>query len=280
MSDRRTMPRQALIALLLSTVSPSKLDLWTRCQWAWFARYVLGIKRPPSAAQAWGNAYDGTANGVYADKLQTGETASETDTVARYADQWDQAREEVEDWGDDRPGKLLDQGIDLTRIWHRRAARAVQPRAVQLAVRRRVVVSPAETFAIEGFADVDADVDGHRTIIDHKAGRRQFKPADLFHSTQALAYPFCEPGGDAPTRFSLHAGVRLEASVKWSAVTRGVSRNDTAAFARTAVIGRRQMAHALQTGDFLPNRTDRLCSRRWCGFWQECERANGGTVQP
>ena len=280
MSDRS---RNVTLADLVDAMSPSRSDLWAKCQWAFFARYVLGIRRPPTAAMAWGNAHDGAANAVYVDKLATGATMPVDEAAERYAESWNVARIDVEDWEDADPGTFLDQGVALTREWHKRAATKVEPVSVQVRVERAIHEPDGSTWTLLGYVDLIGDVPTagggtRRVVIDHKASGRYWTAADVIRSSQGPAYSI----GTGVEPFSLHVGTRRgkSKSVAWKSLTLTIGQTDRDGWLIRTSIARRQIAAAYRTGDFLPNRGHMLCSRRWCGFWRECERANGGRVAP
>ena len=37
--------------------------------------------------------------------------------------------------------------------------------------------------------------------------------------------------------------------------------------------------NGMRTGLYIPNRAGFLCSRRYCGYWRQCEREYGGVVK-
>ena len=271
-------PRVDSTARVLATVSPSKLDLFVRCQAAWTYRYVHGLKRPPSAAMAFGTAHDATANSVYTDRLQTGELPTVEQAQERFAADWDDAAADVEDWAEDDPDHLLDAGVRVTELWHRKAARHVVPHEIQPKLTRDFADGD-DTFTVLGYADVVGEVGGTPTIIDQKAGRRAWTPADLIRSTQAVAYPWMTD----LRRFQIHSSQIGRGTSKWTGfkvLSRTLTDADVDVFPRQVVAARRQMRALMETGDVVPNRSHFICSRRWCGYWEQCQRDFGGTVAP
>lgn len=264
-----------------AVLSPSKIDLFLRCQAAWAFRYLDGLKKPPSAAMALGNAHDATTNAVYTAKMVEGRTPPLGDSIDRFAHEWDEARGNVEDWGDDDPRHLQAVGVRATELWHKRAARYVEPEQVQPKLRTTLRdAERGEDFDVIGYADLIAKVSGHRTIVDHKMGRRSWAPADVVRSTQSVAYPVLV--GDI-NRFAIHStriGNDRSTYVSFNAITRQVRDTDRTGFVNQAVLARRQMRSTIASGDFVPNRSHFLCSRRWCGYWRECQQRFGGTVAP
>jgi len=56
-----------------------------------------------------------------------------------------------------------------------------------------------------------------------------------------------------------------------------VQTGDTSLFSRIAIADR-QMEAAVASGDFYPNRSNNLCTKRWCGWHERCQREHGGVI--
>jgi hypothetical protein len=81
------------------------------------------------------------------------------------------------------------------------------------------------------------------------------------------------------SKFQFHVAVLL-ATPKTQAFTVQVTEQDNLRALRTMQITRRQIRAAVASGDFVPNREHQMCSRRWCGYWAQCENEHGGKVAP
>lgn len=268
------------VRTLVDVQSPSRVALFLRCQFAWSCRYVHGLVSPPTAAIAWGNAHDRTANDVYSQKARTGASPGSKDAIDRYAARWSEQAREVPDWREESAGKLLDLGVALTRLWAKRAVPYVQPIATQREIRLTVKDPQHERpeFTVRGIIDLVASIVVRGiptpTVVDHKASRRRITVSD---SLRSLAGPvYC--AGSGVDAFDLHAGRRNLHSVDWQSVRRTITKAEQNATLALVAKARRLMEQSVRTGDFLPNRQHHLCSRRWCAWWQVCERSNGGRV--
>jgi len=261
----------------IERMSPSKLGMWSKCQAQWKYAYIDGIRRPPSAAMRWGTAFDDTANSSYLDKLISGETPASDIVAELFASAWGVRSGDVEDWGKLEKDALTDQGVDLARQWREGIAIKTNPVQVQPEISVQINASDHDdlgSFIIRGYADLIAEENGKRIVIDHKAGARRWSEADAIRSIQPAIYTI--PGGE--DNFAFHIGVRAKKKVSIYTISRTVGQDERLSVVNRMRKARRQIAHASTTGDFMPNREHQLCSKRWCGFWKECVADHGGVV--
>lgn len=272
------------IADLVDYVSPSRLGVWLRCQQQWAFIYIERLRRAPNAAIAYGNAFDSTADQVYLAKLGFGDTPSADDAASIFAAAWDIDSEKVEDWqGADR-GELLDEGVALAAHWRERVAVHVKPNRLQVPVALDLVVPTqhheanarlgvSNGFRMRGYADMVAEIEGRDVVVDHKASAKSWSAVDVIRSTQATFY------GSALNVpwFQLHVARRTRKPTV-QILGRRVRERDLQYLVHETAIARRQIARACQTGDFIPNRQQPMCSKRWCAFWRECVAKHGGVV--
>ena len=271
---------------LTDRFSPSGLDTWLKCEAQWSFRYVEGLRRPPSAAMTLGSGFDDAANDYYLEKRSFGQDPSDSDTRDRFAAAFDRRAADVEDWGEEKRAAMLDEGVAGVSSWRERVALHVEPEQVQPRFEQQYEL-PAEqaeaneaagignVVTLRGYLDLIGTVPKRgRLIVDHKFSRRSWTPADVSRETQPVVYGFAF---GVPV-FQFHVLRRTKGTPATKILTRAVTQGDIAATFQRIAITRRKVAVAVQTGDFLPNRKQPLCSRRWCGYWQECERKYGGRV--
>lgn len=249
-------------------ISPSQAAMWLRCQAQWKYRYVDGLKSPPSAALAFGKAFDNMSNAVYSLKMVTGETAN--DTADLFAAEWDKAKVQVELWEDEDPAKLLDQGTTLATLWRNDIAVTVQPVGVQV---------PANLIAddgtqIHGIVDTVAQVgDNHKVVHELKTKAKSMSEADIQRSLQVPIY--AEAVGTNQVQWDVAVKTKVP---KTQVIQTTVTPRDVRGAVSQLVGARRQINASVQSGDFLPNRQNMMCSKRWCAYWEQCEKDHGGTV--
>lgn len=274
---------------IVAKMSPSKHDLLMRCHFAFACRYVEGIKSPPNAALAFGRAFDTMANSQATDKLLNDQQQPRPEVAAEYFDAaWSLERDAVADWPDDDPGTLLDKGTALSARWSSRFLRQVLPRQTQPRLEVEVEVEPGDTFRAFGYADLVCDLDlptfqGRSAIVDNKASRSRW-PLDRFQSsTQAAFYVEAirrrgGPVAELDTAVWV-VGIHGRKTPDLQVLSRRVDTHERDGILRRFA-GARSLIRALATsGTWLPNRSNHLCSRRWCAYWSRCERAFGGRVK-
>jgi hypothetical protein len=259
-------------------LSPSRLDGWFRCQQQWRYIYLDGIRRAPSIALAFGKAFDETANEVYGHKGLTGDTLPVQDVQSIFAGYWDKEAQHVSDWSDDGEaadrGALLDSGVGIASKWRDEIAQHVQPIAIQERVEIPAVdPRTGDAFTVLGFVDLIGEANGQRFIADAKTSKRKWSPDQAIRSLQPAIYS----QGTGLSAFQFHVGVRTKTPAVQN-VTIDVTDTDRDFAIKRILIARRQITHAMKTGDFLPNRQSVLCTKRHCGFWEQCVKDNGGTV--
>lgn len=249
-------------------ISPSQAGMFLRCQQQWKYRYVDGIKSPPSAAMAFGSAFDSTANSVYSEKILTGETAPANDCSDRFAAEWDKASANIQDWEEEQPGKLLDTGVALAGLWREDIAVNTQPTAVQVQANLEV-----DGIKITGVIDTVAEKEGKVVVHELKTKAKSITETDMVRSLQVPVY--AHAAGTDTVQWDVCVKTKVP---KTQVVPVQVTTEDVRGALNQLVIAKRVIEATVKTGDFLPNRQQTLCSRRWCAYWQQCESDHGGRV--
>jgi hypothetical protein len=260
---------------LIGRVSPSKLETAQKCLQQFAFRYVERLPENFRASLQFGIAADDTSNEVYRAKMATGRTPARKDVQDQFAAAWDYASAAVDDWGDESKGELLDVGVKAMAKWRDRIAEFVQPRAVQQTI-TKVVVDPVtgDSFELKGVLDLRAaDPAGVEVAADLKTAGRAYGKDAFERRSQPTAYTLL---ADLPT-FEFHV-LTTTKEPQTQVLRATISDSARFAFLKRAGMIRRQIENAFRTGDWLPNRTHMMCSRRYCEFWRECERRNGGQV--
>lgn len=277
--------------MVVDTMSASRLELYERCPESFMQRYVLGRRTPPGGAAAMGNAIDSLSNTLYLEKLQTHETPDAKECQDFFAAAFDSEAAKVHEWDTpDARDIYLDRGVAGVANWRDRCAQFVQPtREPQYPILMNVDSSDPEAdesvgiaprFKVIGRVDVIATIRAPKlqveseVVIDQKASRKTYGSNDIYRSAQPPIYT----GALGIPNFQFH-NLRtdvvkprvqvIRTSVPQGAVDHVVHRMELA---------RRNIARGYHSGDWFPNRNNMLCSRRWCGFWEACERRHGGKV--
>lgn len=280
---------------ILSTVSPSKLELWNKCQYQWYRRYVLGERKPPRAAAAFGKGIDAGANTYYREKLVKKEP-DEHHTRELWAEHVAQSVAEVQEWpADETPAAMVSEATRLAPAWRKQIATRVEPLMIQrefdLMFQESCPDKPGvphkhgDAWRMNGVVDLigtvlsDCGFATEVATIDLKTAGRSWSEKEAVQGMQAPAYVFAVRRGLQlqTSLFQYHVLVRTK-EPKVQVLERVVDEAELAGYARRASRARMQIANAIETNIFLPNRTHTLCSQRWCAWWRECQAEFGGII--
>jgi hypothetical protein len=256
-------------------LSPSQMGMWVRCQAAWEFRYIDGLRQPPNANLTFGKAFDATADVVYREKMATSTLLPDDAVKETFADTWDVMAKDVEQWDDNKPGEMKDQGVGLASVWRVNVASRVQPIDVQRHVEGTVRGMDGEEVEVHGYVDVVEQENGIAIPWDTKTSGRRWNVGQVHQSLQALAYPTLT----GSSKMGFHVGVR-KAKPEVQVFQRTVLDTEKQHFANRAILTKRSIEASCSVGAFVPNRDHMMCSRRWCGFWEHCEKRHGGKVRP
>lgn len=264
---------------ILGRWSPSKIDCANKCAAQFRYRYVQRLPEATTSSLAFGRALDETGNAVYIEKQRTGKTPSVDDARARWAAEWDYYGDAVVEWDDDESkGSCLDEGVRGVPLWRNGFAAHLQPEAVQEKLVKTVVdEASGDSFEVSGVLDVRGVIAAaaRKVVADLKSSGKRYGVDRVIRGTQPVAYTLLT---GIPT-FEFHVLVRTK-TPKTQLFRAAITDDDRRAFVKRTAILRRNVAHALTSGDWLPNRAHQMCSRRWCSFWAQCERDHGGCVAP
>ena len=264
-------------------LSPSKVAMLGRCQYQFFRHYILGESRPPSAAMAFGSAFDDAVSNGCMEGVASGEVTKADSLKDIFQWTWEMGQLEVEDWRDEKPGPMLDQGVALIGEWRDKIGEGIHPQSVQAKLKRDF---PDVNWGLEGIIDLVFRRDkGPEIVADTKTTARAWRSADARKERKTPAKAFSSL--QVPC-YSILTGLPI---FEFHVCTRG-KKPDTDII-RCPVVGRRQklgylalVARARQSiidlaasGAWMPTAWTSghfLCSRRWCGWHKECVKEFGG----
>ena len=271
-------------------LSPSRIARWRECQQRTKFIYIDGLKAPPFAALKYGTAWDlfqtHQEEGFFVLKNKEGHSLSPSQSANLFARFWDEKQEEVEDWKDDKPGKLLDIGVEAARKWTKEVGDKFLATSIQ---KKFQLLLGDGTWGYRGILDLvlvgePGKADPNPVIHDAKTSGKSWSARKLAQQLQPAAYTLAakhEPGlkklGASEDKFVFDVHVKTK-EPKIQQLEVDVTEADQNGFLKMLRNTRAQMAFAEKEGVFLPNRDSMLCSRKWCPFWRECEKEWGGKV--
>ncbi|MFQ5503439.1 MAG: PD-(D/E)XK nuclease family protein [Planctomycetota bacterium] len=274
-------------------MSASKTEGWFRCQFQWFLIRVLGWRRPPAVMMAAGRSLDSVAESYYGIKIDLGTDLTESETLEAWREAWERESGEVEDWSrsTDTKDDMTDKGVLVVSRWREKIATQILPTTQKLWFELLLDKGDQE-WTLNGEVDLlhQPLKEQHRKPIaaDTKLSGKRYSAKQAYSSLQppiyALALEHSPDVESDPSRFQFHVGILYNPNTKRTSsdpaqiVTRMVSPEERVGVLARVAMARRQIKHAFETGDFLPNRLSQTCSRRYCAFWEECEKRFGPRV--
>lgn len=162
-------------------LSFSQLDLYRRCSWRWYLKYVLGWEDRPSLNLARGSAGHTALERDHRRKIKTGHNISEEELLDTFSDAFDAEVSLLEksdlEPGDDIPTSK-NHTTETLRVYSHKTGKGIRPAAVELALNH--VVPPSETYDKPILVLVRIDLLDQSGIFDNKfpASRRGVKSQD------------------------------------------------------------------------------------------------------
>jgi hypothetical protein len=236
-----------------------------QCPARWWFRYVVGLKVPPTAALVWGKAVDRVLSYNYAVKMEKGTDEYEDVLEDMFTETYRNEAKEAIFLPDESPERDEEVGRARIREYRRVVAPTVTPEGVQREYERAV-----GDISLTGIVDVETEDE----IIDIKTGSRTQSAISDGQRLQLELYNSLRP---APARrMSIHLLVRNE--VKGSGVVvLSASPEADHRIVESILAG---VVKGMRHEVIYPNRAAPTCSRRWCGYWEICEKTYGGEVKP
>ena len=247
--------------MTLSHLSHTQISMFMRCSRQYYFRYILGIKSPPGAALIRGSSVDQAATYNLAQKMDTGIDLPTEEVLEVAAQSFDEAidragGESEVDWRDDDPGSLKDSSIGLTALHMRVHAPLIQPTGVQVELHREV----QDGIDFVGFLDFETSP---TDVGDVKTGGRSMGQDSADTDMQPSAYAYLK--GHA-IDFGFYRLIDTGKTKKAEIVQTDRTRAQIDWYEGAV----KDVANAILAGNFPPNPTSNLCSKKFCGYWNRC----------
>lgn len=243
--------------------SHSQYETYKSCGRAYEFKYIQNQRLAPGPAMARGTAIHSAVETALRYKMAHGSVPSLESQLAVAAAAFDKAKEAVELWGDDEPGKLKDLSLSLYRVYHAQALPKINPVEVE------------EPFIVKvGTVTVRGVIDLVDRATEHPGDPGRLEVADL--KTSAAKWSESDVKNDA--QLSLYTAVKRLAfgridnlvSTKTPAMhrlqtTRGPRDH------RNLIEDYEQTVDAIKRGIFLMAPMDSWkCTPKWCGYYAQC----------
>jgi len=132
-------------------LSPTQINMFMRCQYQWYLRYVEGLKIPPKPDMVVGSAFHKAMEENFQNKVETQEDLPTDEVLDRYDEAFNEKLEEVEEKPEEKQlGQLKDSGYSITKEYRETKAPAVKPLEVETHIEAQI--SPE--VKLHGYADI------------------------------------------------------------------------------------------------------------------------------
>lgn len=249
--------------------SQSQIGLKAKCDQAFAFRYGEHKKKPPTGAMTFGNCFERAINASLENRLETGDNLPTKDVAEIAVAEIEDEKDETVWLPDDPFAKAKDQLPPLVGVYHDGFVPEIAPVAVQKEVKFDFALD-GETATWVSYIDVEEE-DG--TLRDIKTTKRKWTSGKELQEIQPVTYTMHRPGDGPMFRFDIGIrGKKPSVDVRNVLVTAVEKKAFGAAFialAESALELKRDPERARPTARFMPGAW--WCSKKWCGFWQECQ---------
>lgn len=256
-------------------LSPSSHNQYRRCAAQWRFRHIDRLPDPPTGSLVQGSAVHAAIAENFRQKIETCQDLAPAGVKALFDEAWDLALKgelpgpygkcalPPEFAQDEAPEQLKAEGETLATQYLEEACPSIDPAAVELSVSGSIGGVP-----VRGFIDL---LDATGRVIDLKVVRRTPSEISADHRVQIATYRKLCPKANGEAR--------VDSLVK-NKKPKLVQQAYTVADCDLVEIERMYplVQQAIRAGLFLPNRSNFMCSRKYCAFWRACQLEFGGSV--
>jgi len=257
------MTEVAVHEALGEVLSPSQASTYLACPAKWYFRYLVGLTEPTTGALALGKAFHGTLARNFRQKMSTGRDMENGELSEAFAEEWSLAIAEAALRDDEDATELTTTGRILVEAYLSEAARSVKPKAIE-----QTVQSEIAGVKVRGIVDL-LDVDG--CVFDFKTSSKRPNGISAEHCLQLTTYAMITPEASGLCRLDTVTKTKTVNVVQQSYQVGPENRR----FAETLYP---MVQESIRDGIYPPHRSSPMCSRRYCGYWRECEHEFGGRV--
>ena len=244
-------------------LSASQASTFLGCAAKWWFRYGLGLPDAAGAGIVRGKAVHSII-GYYMSAKAEGIVLDAAGMADAYDHAWDDAAAGAEFAPHDDVAQLKASGRALVTKYINEAAPAIRPVGSEVPFAGTIGGVP-----VRGRVDI-LDADG--CVIDIKTSSRRPSKISADHALQLATYAALAPGASGAARLDMLISTKDPQLIQ-------IEHTPGAAGQRLVERVYPLVAEGIASGVYAPNRSSNLCSKRYCAYWQECEREFGGTVE-
>lgn len=242
--------------------SHSQYDTYKACGKSYEFRYVKNVASPPSPAMVRGTALHRAIEHALIVKKDGGRTDLD-EQLSLASDAFDQAKEQIEEWGEDAPGKHKDTVLRLYRVYHASALPLMNPIEIE-----QPFVVKVGSVTVRGVIDlVDHERDhpgdpGRLVVADLKTSSSKWSQNDVDKDAQLTLY--------TAVKRQVYGRIDNLVSTKTAAYHRlDTTRKPTDH--RNLIEDYEDTVDLIKRGAFPMAPMDSWkCGPRWCQYWGVC----------
>ncbi len=257
----------------------SEINSYLECPAKFYFDSVEKIKVPNKIALAGGTAYHTALELNFTQKINSREDLPAEDVIECFSSAFDDEAAEVDkaDFDIEKPGQVKDAWIEVLKIYMKDTAYRIFP----IAVERRLAAKFKDfKYGLTGKIDIK-DEDG--VIVDHKTTSKPYKETPENYKLQV-------GGGYVLLENALSISDKSNTPVKSTRIDYNIRKSPKSNKAEVRHIQIdidvdyflavfQNVSNGISANVFPPNRGHIYCTRRFCKFWNECEKKFYGKVR-
>lgn len=255
----------------MNEIRVSAINSFFDCSAKFNFQYIEKVPSPSRIALAFGTSIHAALKKNYAHKIFSKKDLSIEEITSEFSDNYDAEVKTVDFIPDDEEPQsfIKDAGVELLTKYQKDIAPRIQPLIVEQKIALSFTNMP---FQLSGTLDL---IDEDNVLIDHKTTRKAFKQIPGGYTRQISGYKYL-----AERMKIVVDSTRIDMLIAKSAVTNTGIRHlpietDQHEFLKSFITA----SNAIEKGVFFPNRNSFLCNKKYCPFWNECEKKFGGKVK-
>lgn len=251
----------------ITSLSASMVETYRICGRRFYYSYALRLPRRSNPALAFGSAFHRMTEENYYQKRESSKDLPVDLLTDFFRD--DLHYQDDVDWSEQSLGKTKDLGVKTVRAYQQKVAPKVQPLHVEHAWTMEV---NNRDWIISGKTDLITVVNQVRETKTTGRKVNAPKPAHTFQ-TGVYALAWSQQTG-LPPQAEIDYAYRGKGDISSFSMEFGDS------LGKLVLTTFDQVAKGIQAEVWIPNRTGTfLCSRKYCDFWNQCEKDCGGEVK-
>jgi hypothetical protein len=250
----------------------SHMGMFSRCQVAYYRRYICGEIIPPAIALIMGTGLHGGAELNFKQKMETRKDLPVSDVKAAAAAVFEERLSvdgvymtmEEKTRADQLLGESKDKMIEMTGVFQREASPRIQPLAVEKEISFKRESLPDVVFN----GQLDLVEESGQNVIDIKTSKNKWQEGKADSELQPTFYlQGAREIGMNPQQFIYHVVTKAKMPVHQMIVTNRDESDLVALEARARV-----MMECIKAGIFSPCDPGHwMCTVAWCGYFPTCK---------